>query len=314
MVAYIARRIVGTIPVLFIVAVIAFLLIRFVPGSPAAAMAGMEATLAEIEQIEKELGLDQPLYVQFFLYIQNLIRLDFGESIFYKVPVFQVIISRLGASLTLTTFSLLISIIFGVTIGVMAAFYRNSIFDNIGMTLAILGLSIAPFWLALNLMWLFGVTLMWLPVQGYVPITDDFFQAIRHLIIPAVCVALPQAATIARMTRSSMLDVIKQDYIRTATAKGLKSKTVMIKHALKNAILPVITIIGMIFAILMGSSVIIEVIFNIPGTGSLFVTAVQKRDYPLVQGGILFLGFLFVVTNLIVDLLYTFIDPRIKYD
>ena len=314
MVAYILRRIVGTIPVLLVVAVIAFLLIRFIPGSPAAALAGLEATRAEVEQIEKELGLDKPLFVQFYLWTKDLFRLDLGDSIFYKEPVLSVIVSRLGASLTLTTFSLIIATIFGVSTGVLAAFYRNSVFDNMGMTVSILGLSIAPFWLALNLMWVFGVYFRWLPIQGYVPITVNFLECIRHLIIPAVCIALPQAATIARMTRSSMLDVIKQDYIRTAKAKGLKNKAVMVKHALKNAILPVITIIGMIFAILMGSSVIIEVIFNIPGTGSLFVTAVQKRDYPLVQGGILFLGFLFVVTNLIVDLLYTFIDPRIKYE
>lgn len=314
MTVYIIRRIIGTLPVLFVVAAIAFLLIRLIPGSPAAALLGLEATLEQVEQIEKELGLDQPLLVQFSIYIKNLLRLDLGDSIFYKQPVIKVIFSRLGTSLTLTTFSLVIATFLGISTGMLAAFYRGSIFDNIGMTISILGISVAPFWLALNAMWLFGVYFRWLPVQGFVPITVDFWECIRHMIIPGLCIALPQAGTIARMTRSSMLDVIKQEYIRTAKAKGLKSKEVMIKHALKNAILPVLTIIGMIFAILMGSSVIIEVAFSIPGTGSVFVTAVQKRDYPLVQGGILFLGILFVVTNLIIDLLYAFIDPRIQYD
>jgi len=296
------------------VGMITFTIVHLIPGSPAANLLGLEATKAQVEQVERELGLDKPSYVQFYMWVSNLFRFNLGESIFLKQPVTKVIMSRLGASITIVTFSLIIAILMGVSTGIFAAFYQGKLFDNLGMTISIFGISIASFWLALNVMWLFSVHLRWLPVQGYVPISVNFLECIKHIILPGVCVAFSQEAAIARMTRSSMLDVLNQDYIRTAKAKGLSTKTILVKHALRNAILPVITIIGMKFAALIGGLVITEIIFNIPGLGSLFVMAVQKRDYPLVQGTMLFFGLLFVFTNLAVDLLYTFIDPRIRYD
>ena len=312
MLLHIIRRIIFSIPVIIVIAVISFLLIYMIPGSPAALILGMEATHEQIIQLEHELGLDLPLPIQFYNWAKNVLRGDMGTSIFLRQPVVEAIFSRTGTTLTLGTAGLIIAIIIGLPLGMLSALKKDLIIDNFAMSLAIIGVSIPNLWLGLNLMWLFGVKLRWLPVQGFIPLTENFVQSIRHLIIPAFCLGIPQGAFIARMTRSSMLEVIHEDYIRTARAMGLKNKVIYLKHAFKNAILPIITIIGMIYSTLLGGAIIIENIFNIPGLGKLFIMAIQRRDYALIQAGILYMGILFISLNLTVDIIYIIIDPRIQ--
>lgn len=308
----IIRRILLSIPVIIAIAIVSFLLIHLIPGSPAALILGTEATSEQIMRLEHEMGLDQPLSIQFYNWVKNVFKGDMGESIFLKQPIVGAIISRMGTTFTLATAGLIVAIFIGLPLGILSAIKKDSIIDNSAMGLAIIGISIPSFWLALNLMWLLGVELRWLPVQGFIPLTKNFVQSIKHLILPAFCLGVPQGAFIARMTRSSMVEVIHEDYIRTARAKGLKNKVIYLKHALKNAILPIITIIGMIYSVLLGGTIIIESIFNIPGLGKLFIMAIQRRDYALIQAGTLYVGMIFILMNLIVDIIYITIDPRIQ--
>lgn len=310
---FLIKRIFYSIPVLFIIIIISFMLIHLIPGSPAAVILGAEATKEQILALEHQLGLDESITIQFFSYIKKIFTGDLGNSIFLLQPVMTCILNRINVTISLAIPAMIFAILFGISFGVLAAINQNKIIDHIIMTLAITGVSIPSFWLALNLMWMFGVKLKFLPVLGFVPITQDFLQHIKHIILPVICIGFPQVGFIARMTRSSMLEVIRQNYMVTAKAKGLTMKTVIIKHGLKNAMLPIITIIGMIFAILLGGTVIIETVFNIQGLGSLFIVAIQRRDYPVVQGGVLFIGIIFVLMNLLVDILYAYFDPRIDY-
>lgn len=311
---YIIRRILSLIPVLLLISIITFLLIYFVPGDPAAVMLGVDATPQEAEELREELGLNDPIHVRYFLWISNAVRGDLGTSFFLGgMEVSEVLIQRLPATLQLAFTALLFAIVIGVPLGIIAAVRQNTIVDQAVMTVSLLGVSIPSFWLGLILILLFSVYLRIFPSGGYTPMGEDFFRWAQYIILPAFSLGFMQSALIARMTRSSMLDVLRQDYIRTAQAKGLGKNTVITRHALKNATIPILTVVGITFGVLLGGAIIVETVFTYPGVGRLVVKAVQRRDYPLLQGALLMIGSMYAVINLLVDVLYAWIDPRIKY-
>jgi peptide/nickel transport system permease protein len=314
MAGYVARRLLGIIPVLVLVALGSFLLIHLVPGDPAVVMLGNEATPAQLETLRTQLGLDRSLPEQFVLWLGQTLRGNLGESFFLGRPVSRALIERLPATMQLAVLSLVFSLLIGIPAGLIAAVRQNTWWDQLVMATAIGGISIPSFWLGLALILVFSVQLGWLPSGGYTPLWEDVGQGLRTLILPAVSLGSMQAALIARMTRSSMLEVLRQDYVRTAKAKGVQDWWVIVKHALKNAMIPVITTIGTAFGVLLGGAVVVEIVFTYPGLGRLVVLAVQRRDYPLVQGALLLTSVIYVVVNLAVDLLYGVFDPRIKYE
>lgn len=310
---YFIRRIVGLIPVLLLVGVTAFFLVHIIPGDPAAVMLGADATPLQIEQIRQEMGLNKPLYVQFVIWIGKVVRGDLGESYFLGRSVTSALIERLPATISLAVASLFIAVLIGVPAGIIAAINQNKFMDQAVMVMALIGVSVPSFWLGLTLMLVFSVNLRWFPSGGYVPLTENFLQGLRYMIMPAFALGFMQAALIARMTRSSMLEVLRQDYIRTARSKGLGERLVILRHALKNAMIPVLTVIGIAFGVLLGGAIIVETVFTYPGVGRLVVKAVQRRDYPLVQGALLLISGIYVCVNLLVDIFYPMLDPRIKY-
>lgn len=312
--AYVVRRLLGMIPVLILVALTSFLLIHMVPGDPALVMLGSDATTEQVDQLRAELGLDRPLITQFGLWISQVLRGNMGDSFFLGRPVTQALMERLPATLQLALLSLLFALLVGIPAGLIAAIKQNSWWDQLVMATAIIGISVPAFWLGLALMLVFAVQLGWFPSGGYTPLWEDFWGGLSTLVLPAISLGLMQAALIARMTRSSMLEVLRQDYVRTAKAKGLGRWKVIMKHALKNAMLPIITTVGGAFGVLLGGAVVVETVFTYPGLGRLVVMAVQRRDYPLVQGALLLTSVIYVMVNLIVDLLYVVFDPRIKYE
>jgi len=314
MAGYVARRLLGIIPVLVLVALGSFLLIHLVPGDPAVVMLGNEATPAQLETLRTQLGLGRSLPEQFVLWLGQALRGNLGESFFLGRPVSRALIERLPATMQLAVLSLVFSLLIGIPAGLIAAVRQNTWWDQLVMATAIGGISIPSFWLGLALILVFSVQLGWLPSGGYTPLWEDVVQGLRTLILPAVSLGSMQAALIARMTRSSMLEVLRQDYVRTAKAKGVQDWWVIVKHALKNAMIPVITTIGTAFGVLLGGAVVVEIVFTYPGLGRLVVLAVQRRDYPLVQGALLLTSVIYVVVNLAVDLLYGVFDPRIKYE
>ncbi len=314
MTLYIVRRMVGVVPVLVLVAVTTFLLVHLVPGDPAMVMLGSDATPQQLQALKTQMGLDRSLAEQFVLWLGQALRGNLGESFFLGRPVTQALLERLPATLQLAVLSLVFSLLIGIPAGIAAAVRQNSRWDQAVMITAMGGISIPSFWLGLALILLFSVQLGWLPSGGYVPLWEDFWQGLRVLILPAISLGFMQAALIARMTRSSMLEVLRQDYVRTAKAKGLGWSKVTLRHALKNAMIPVITTIGTAFGVLLGGAVIVEIVFTYPGLGRLVVLAVQRRDYPLVQGALLLTSVIYVIVNLAVDLLYSVFDPRIKYE
>jgi peptide/nickel transport system permease protein len=314
MTAYVLRRLLGVIPVLALVGLGSFLLIHLVPGDPAMIMLGNEANPAQLETLRTQLGLDRSLPEQFILWLGQALRGNLGESFFLGRPVSRALVERLPATMQLAVLSLVFSLLIGIPTGIVAAVRQNTWWDQIVMATAIGGISIPSFWLGLALILVFSVQLGWLPSGGYTPLWQDVGQGLRTLILPAVSLGSMQAALIARMTRSSMLEVLRQDYVRTAKAKGVRDWLVIVKHALKNAMIPVITTIGTAFGVLLGGAVIVEIVFTYPGLGRLVVLAVQRRDYPLVQGALLLTSVIYVVVNLAVDLLYCVFDPRIKYE
>ena len=314
MTAYVLRRLLGVIPVLVLVALGSFLLIHLVPGDPAVIMLGNEATPAQLEMLRTQLGLDRSLPEQFILWLGHALRGNLGESFFLGRPVSRALLERLPATMQLAVLSLVFSLLIGIPAGLLAAVRQNTWWDQIVMATAIGGISVPSFWLGLALILVFSVQLGWLPSGGYTPLWEDVGLGLRTLILPAVSLGSMQAALIARMTRSSMLEVLRQDYVRTAKAKGIHDWSVIVKHALKNAMIPVITTIGTAFGVLLGGAVIVEIVFTYPGMGRLVVLAVQRRDYPLVQGALLLTSVIYVVVNLAVDLLYCVFDPRIKYE
>lgn len=307
------RRLVATIPVMGVVAIAVFALLHVTPGDPAVIIAGDYATAEEVARIRHKLGLDRPFLVQVGLWLGQVARGDLGTSIFSGLPVTTLIGQRIGATVSLTVLALLISVVVGVPVGVLAAWRQGSWVDRAVMVFAVTGFSMPVFWLGFLLVYGFAIQLRWLPVQGYVPLSAGLWPFLRHLILPALTLSVVYLALIARMTRASMLGVLREDYVRTAFAKGLPSGGVLLRHALRNASLPVVTVIGIGFALLLGGAVVTESVFAIPGLGRLTVDAIVRRDYPVIQGVLLVVAGAYVLVNLVVDLLYVVLDPRIRY-
>jgi len=309
----ILRRLLATIPVMGVVALFVFALLRITPGDPAAIIAGDYATTQDIARIRASLGLDRPLRVQLTIWLAQVVRGDLGTSIFSGLPVSTLIKQRIEPTVALTLLTMLISVLAAVPLGILAAWNQGSWLDRGVMIFAVSGFSMPVFWLGFLLVYVFSVWLGLLPVQGYTPFAQGFVPFLKHLILPALTLGLVFMALIARMTRASMLGVLQEDYIRTAFAKGLAPGWVLRRHALKAASLPIVTIIGVGFALLIGGVVVTESVFALPGIGRLSVEAILRRDYPVIQGVILVMSGAYVLVNLVVDLLYVVLDPRIRY-
>lgn len=307
------QRLLAAIPVLLIVAVVTFSLVHLTPGDPASLMAGDQALPEDIERIKDKLGLNRPLYEQLAIYFWDILRGDFGESVFTKFPVTTLIAQRLEPTISIAIFSQLVAIIIAIPAGILAAWKANTWIDRVVMILAVAGLAIPSFWLGANLIWLFAVRLDWFPALGYVSISEGVLPWLRSITLPSIAIGFISAALIARMTRASMLEVLREDYVRTARAKGLGEYKILIAHAFKNASIPVVTIIGIGLAGLVSGLVVTEAVFAIPGVGRLIVDAVLRRDYPVIQGVVLMVTFAYVLINLAVDIIYGYLDPRIRY-
>ncbi len=313
MFAYIVRRILATIPVMAVVAVFVFGLLYLSPGDPAAIIAGDTATPADIARIHAQLGLDRPVYVQFADWVWRLMHGDLGISIFTNLPVMHLIAQRVEPTIALSISTLILTIVVAIPMGVIAAWKVGTWIDRAVMIFAVMGFSTPVFVLAYILIFIFAIETNWLPVQGYIEPSRGIVPFLSHLVMPTVALSMILAALIARITRASMLDVLAQDYIRTAQAKGLSNEKVLIGHALKNAAVPIVTIIGISVALLISGVVVTETVFAIPGLGRLTVDAILRRDYPIIQGIILIFSGVYVLINLLVDLSYTLLDPRIRY-
>ena len=310
---FIARRLLATIPVLVIVAVLVFLLLRITPGDPAAILAGDAASTEQIEGIRKTLGLDKPLPVQFGIWVGQMVQGDLGESYYYKVRVTELIAQRIEATFSLALFTIVVAVLISVPLGVIAAWRFGGWFDRFLMGFSVFGFSVPVFIVGYLLVWFVSLKLGWFPVQGYKKIDAGFWPWIQHLVLPAITLSVIYIALIARVTRASVLEALGEDYIRTARAKGLPESQVLIKHALANAAVPIATVIGIGIALLIGGVVVTESVYAIPGLGRLTVDAVLARDFPTIQGLILFFSLIYVGVNLLVDLSYVFFDPRIRY-
>ncbi|MER8413003.1 ABC transporter permease [Mesorhizobium sp. M1342] len=313
MAAYILRRMVSTVAVMAMVGIFVFLLLRLAPGDPAAIMAGPRATPEMIAGIREQLGLNQPLPVQFVHWALGILGGDLGTSIFTGRPVFELISQRLEPTVSLSIWTMTLSIIIGVSFGIIAAWRAGGLVDRVLTVFATLGFSVPVFVVGFFLIYLLAIRTHWLPVQGYQPIAHGVEPWLMHLILPTVTLSIPYIAFIARIARASMLEVLSEDYMRTAAAKGASSYAMLFHHALKNAGVPILTVIGLSFAGLIGGVVITETVFNIPGVGRLVVDAINNRDYPIIQGVLILVSGLYVIINLAVDLSYTLVDPRIRY-
>ena len=313
MLSYLAHRLASTFLVMTLVGVFVFLLLHLSAGDPAAIIAGDYATPQQIVAIRQRLGLDDPLLVQFGRWAFRVIQGDLGVSIFSNTPVSILIIQRLEPTLSLALLTMLFAVTVAVSFGVLAAWKVGSLLDRALMGFSVLGFSVPAFVVGYVLIYIFAIDLRWLPVQGYKPLTEGVGPWAMHLILPTVTLGLAYIALIARVTRTTMLDVLAEDYIRTAKAKGVATRPMLLKHALKNAGVPIVTVIGIGVALLIGGVVITETVFNIPGVGRLVVDAISKRDYPLIQGVILVFSGVYVLVNLLVDMSYTLLDPRIRY-
>lgn len=310
---YIFRRLIALIPTLLIVATIGFLLIHLTPGDPAVVMLGEEATEEQVDMLRQQLGLDLPVPIQFGRWLGRLVQGDLGQSIFLKRPVTTAIFERLECTLLLTMYGLGIAIVLGIIMGILAAVRHNTLIDQSLMMVALLGVSIPSFWLGLNLILLFALRWRMFPAASYTPVAQGWNLALRSLTLPAFTLGFVSAAPIARMVRSSMLQVLNQDYIRTARSKGLRERTVIVAHAFRNALIPTVTIIGMTVGGLIGGAMVIEQVFALPGVGRLVLSSIARRDYPVIQGILIFFSSIYVFVNLIVDIIYVYIDPRVKY-
>lgn len=311
--AYIIRRVLATIPVMAIVALFVFSLLYLAPGDPAAVIAGDQATPADVERIRASLGLDRPYLVRFGAWAWDIIRGDLGTSIFTNLPVSTMIQQRIEPTLSLMIVTLILAVSIAVPLGVIAAWKQGSWIDRLVMAFAVLGFSVPVFVVGYLLAYIFALELDWLPVQGYTSFSNGFFPWIENLILPAIALGGVYIALIARITRATMLEVLSQDYIRTARAKGAGQRSVLFVHALKNAAVPIVTVVGIGVALLIGGAVVTESVFAIPGLGRLTVDAILRRDYPVIQGVILLFSFVYVLVNLLIDLSYTLFDPRIRY-
>jgi peptide/nickel transport system permease protein len=313
MAGYITRRLLALAPVLLIVATVGFFLIYLTPGDPAAVMLGPDATDEDLAALRQIMGLDRPLLVQLGRWYARMLRGDLGYSIFLQRPVLQAIYERLEPTGLLTVLSLLLAIAIGVPAGIAAAVRRNTWVDQASMGVALVGVSVPNFWLGLNLILLFSVYLGLFPVAGYVPLADSPAGTLRTLVLPAVTLGISASALIARMTRSSMLEVLGQDYVRTARAKGNRERRVVYWHALRNAMIPTVTVIGLALGGLLAGAVVTETVFALPGVGRLVISSVLRRDYPVVQGVLMFIAAVYVLVNLLIDVIYVYLDPRVKY-
>lgn len=313
MTAYILRRLVALVPVLILSGIAIFLLMRFIPGDPALMLVGTEATPEQIETLRALLGLNRPIHEQFVQWASHLLRGDLGISIIQRRPVVDILMERFPLTLLLALLATLISLAIGIPSGIIAAIKRNQLWDKLVLIAAMGGVSIPNFWLGVMLLSLFSVVLGWFPLQGYVSPLTSPVESLRSLFLPALALGAVQAALVARMVRSTMLEVLGQDYMRTARAKGLRESVVIGRHALRSSLLPVVTVVGNNFGHLLGGSVVIETVFGLPGIGRFMITSIFNRDYAAVQGTLLFVVLLFVVLNILVDVLYVYLDPRIKY-
>jgi peptide/nickel transport system permease protein len=313
MLDFIARRLIAIVPVLTIVAVLIFMMLRLTPGDPAAVIAGDNATSDQIADIREKLGLNLPLWQQFGIWIGNILQGNFGESFFFKKNVTELIAQRLEPTLALGTCTILFAIVVAVPIGVMAAYKQGSVFDRIVMGFAVIGFSVPGFVIGYCLIYVFAIELGWLPVQGYIRIGVNFWQFLERMVLPSITLSVGFIALISRITRASVLEVLNEDYIRTARAKGLSNRIVLMRHALRNAAVPIMTVIGIGIAIVLGGAVVTESVFGLPGLGRLTVEAVLSRDFPTIQAVILMFSVVYVLVNLLIDISYTFFDPRIRY-
>ena len=313
MLGYLLRRVLAAIPVMGVVALFVFLLLRLTPGDPAAILAGDNATPEQLERIRVSLGLHQPIYIQFFTWIDKLLHGDLGVSLISNVPVLKMIGQRIEPSISIALSTIILSILIAVPLGVVAAWKHGTWIDRFVMGLSVLGFSVPVFVIGYVLIQIFAIDLRWLPVQGFRSITAGFGPFLERLVLPTLTLSFIYVALIARMTRAAMLDVLGEDYIRTARAKGIGEIAVLLRHGLRNAAVPVITVIGSGFALLISGVVVTESVFNLPGVGRLTVDAVLARDYPVIQAMILLTSLLYVTVNLLIDVAYTLLDPRIRY-
>ena len=314
MLSYILRRILSTLPVMGIVALFVFSLLYIAPGDPAAVIAGDQASPADVERIRQSLGLDRPFLIRFGEWVWQILHGDLGTSIFTNLPVSAMIAQRIEPTLSLMLVTLVFAVFVAVPIGVVAAWKADTLIDRVIMVIAVLGFSVPVFVVAYVLAYVFALELDWLPVQGYTPLREGLWPWLENLILPAVALGFVYIAFIARVTRATMLDVLQQDYIRTARAKGLDEKTVLLKHGLRGGIIPVISFTGPALAALLAGTVVVERVFAIPGLGNMFINSILNRDEPLTLGIVAFLSIMIMVFNLIVDVSYGFLDPRIRYE
>lgn len=313
MLSYFLRRLLAAIPVMLVVALSVFLLLRLAPGDPAVIIAGDMASPAQVESIRAALGLDQPLYTQFFIWLGNMLQGDFGTSLVSQTSVLSMIAQRLAPTISLAVAAIVFTVLISVPLGVIAAWRQGSVIDNLVMSVSVVGFSVPVFVIGYIVIQVFAIELGWLPVQGYRSLDHGIAEFASRLVLPALTLSSVYIALIARMTRASMLEVLKEDYIRTARAKGLGERLVLFRHALRNAGVPILTVIGTGFALMVSGVVVTESVFNIPGLGRLIIDAVLARDYPVIQAIILLTAGLYVLINLLIDLSYAVTDPRIRY-
>ncbi len=313
MASFIVRRLIQTIFVIFLVTIITFSLMQIIPGDPVITMLGTEATQEQINVLRHELWLDQPLHIQYIHWLNNVLHGDFGSSFIFHEPVTDLLAERIPVTLYLSIWAFLGSIILGIAAGIISAIRRGGWLDNIVTLFANVGVAIPVFWLGILGIYVFGLNLGWLPIQGYTSPFDNLGKSMRQLVMPVICLGFPFLAVLARQTRSSMLEVIRQDYIRTAQSKGLKERVIIYRHALKNALIPILTMIGMQIRVLVGGSVLVETVFNIPGMGRLLVMAAFNKDFLIVQACIIIMSLITCFSNLAVDISYGWVDPRVKY-
>ena len=309
----ILNRLIGMIAVMALVVTIVFVIVRVTPGDPAAVMLGPDATAADVAALRTRLGLDQSMPVQFGRYVVDLLQGDLGQSIFLNEPVTTALAQRAEPTFFLTLFSLLIATVIALPVGILSAYRRGSVFDQAATTLAMFAASVPSFWLGLLFIQFFAVKLGWFDTSGYGGPGASFLDRLNHLVLPALALGLVSSALITRFTRASMLDVLNDDYVRTARSKGMSEWRVVLKHAFKNALIPILTVIGLTAALLISGAVVTETVFGLPGVGSLVVSAVMRRDYPVIQGALLIIAAIYVLINLFIDLLYLLVDPRVRY-
>ncbi|RYH06308.1 ABC transporter permease [Tropicimonas sp. IMCC6043] len=313
MTRYVLKRLVGMLVVIFLVLTIAFVIVRLAPGDPAALMLGPEATPEEAAELRTQLGLDRPIAVQYFAFVSRAVQGDLGTSLFFRQPVTEVLAGRAEPTIFLSLFSLLFALIIATPIGIYAAYRRGSFLDQAAITTAMLAASVPSFWTGLMFQRYLATDLGWFPASGYGGPDASFLDRMGYLILPSIVLGIVNSALILRFTRASMLDILGEDYVRTARSKGMGEARVVLRHALKNAAIPIITVVGLTFALLVSGAVVTERVFNIPGMGNLVVSAVLRRDYPVIQGTLIVVATVYVLINLITDLLYLLVDKRVKY-